>query len=789
MKESGLDENIELLMANAIPTSETSSHSSAEEKKSDDYAIEITPPTPTPNGNGNVHFDVGDASKGSVVIFRDQSEYAIDKVQMISKSKNIEIEDEPCPRNSLTILFSNSLLSQLSAYQKQHMLFKEESRSFFSLLEKELDKINKFYQKTEKECALRHTKLVKQIRIYNYNLKKKNILSKLGKHSTSKQMIMLGFQEHYRALVLLQNYRVLNFTGFTKILKKYIKCSSNSNGLKQEILNIIQDEPFYASPMLNTLIEETEDLVTEHLHNGNRKQAMDSLRLPNEHHQEAINQQVAFRCGIWLGCSVILTIIATYTYLTEYALLPEPSYSQFTFFVFRVLLFPILLMNFIAVNLRIWDAARINYVFIFELDPRKHMSKHKFFEISLILYLLWISFLQFYMWTVVNDSRWHFNNRPWIYPLILTGLFLFVLLFPHPAFFNGHARMWILKKIFNCIIAPFVQVRFADFWIADQLTSMSEFLFEVQFVFCILPSDFISPLKTFCNQTQNIGVPILNVWPLISRVLQCFRRYRDDGDRNHLWNAGKYGSSIFVMLWAFFQKSVIGTYLPAADKAAIVIFVLANIFSTFYKCYWDVIKDWGLFRFSKDVKYKGLRKDIVFNPLLYYLAIILNVFLRFVWVLLFAVRLKSKLRLDMQYFLFLVAFAEIFRRFIWNIFRLENEHLNNCGKFRVVLDIPLPFQAPQEEQKNGMLKKKESFFARWGIFRDSPLNRSSSTNTAISLKDMKLLPPSVNSVEPKRAKPLDTSETSSPKIGKSKSDFFLARVRKSPSMPLINKKS
>lgn len=30
---------------------------------------------------------------------------------------------------------------------------------------------------------------------------------------------------------------------------------------------------------------------------------------------------------------------------------------------------------------------------------------------------------------------------------------------------------------------------------------------------------------------------------------------------------------------------------------------------------------------------------------------------------------------------------EVFRRFMWNYFRLENEHLNNCGKFRAVRDI------------------------------------------------------------------------------------------------------
>jgi hypothetical protein len=28
---------------------------------------------------------------------------------------------------------------------------------------------------------------------------------------------------------------------------------------------------------------------------------------------------------------------------------------------------------------------------------------------------------------------------------------------------------------------------------------------------------------------------------------------------------------------------------------------------------------------------------------------------------------------------------------MWNFFRLENEHLNNCGHFRAIKDIPLPF--------------------------------------------------------------------------------------------------
>jgi hypothetical protein len=40
----------------------------------------------------------------------------------------------------------------------------------------------------------------------------------------------------------------------------------------------------------------------------------------------------------------------------------------------------------------------------------------------------------------------------------------------------------------------------------------------------------------------------------------------------------------------------------------------------------------------------------------------------------------------------IVIFFELFRRFIWNVFRLENEHLNNVEGYRIVHDVPLPFE-------------------------------------------------------------------------------------------------
>lgn len=55
--------------------------------------------------------------------------------------------------------------------------------------------------------------------------------------------------------------------------------------------------------------------------------------------------------------------------------------------------------------------------------------------------------------------------------------------------------------------------------------------------------------------------------------------------------------------------------------------------------------------------------------------------------------------MENQIVLFLIAVIEIVRRFIWNIFRLENEHLNNCGQFRAVRDIPLPYETTKEEEE------------------------------------------------------------------------------------------
>ncbi|KAK1395213.1 hypothetical protein POM88_014269 [Heracleum sosnowskyi] len=78
---------------------------------------------------------------------------------------------------------------------------------------------------------------------------------------------------------------------------------------------------------------------------------------------------------------------------------------------------------------------------------------------------------------------------------------------------------------------------------------------------------------------------------------------------------------------------------------------------------------------------------------------VLNVLLRLAWlqtVLDFQVSFLHK-----QTLITIVASLEIIRRGIWNFFRLENEHLNNVGKYRAFKSVPLPFHYDEDEDKEG----------------------------------------------------------------------------------------
>ena len=82
-----------------------------------------------------------------------------------------------------------------------------------------------------------------------------------------------------------------------------------------------------------------------------------------------------------------------------------------------------------------------------------------------------------------------------------------------------------------------------------------------------------------------------------------------------------------------------------------------------------------------------------------------DLFLRSLWTLNISVEEAGAKILAGNLLGTILAIMEVFRRFIWNFFRVENEHLNNCGDFRVVRDISVhpinPAEVVQDEEEGG----------------------------------------------------------------------------------------
>lgn len=99
--------------------------------------------------------------------------------------------------------------------------------------------------------------------------------------------------------------------------------------------------------------------------------------------------------------------------------------------------------------------------------------------------------------------------------------------------------------------------------------------------------------------------------------------------------------------------------------------------------------------------------------LFYYFGMVEDLILRFGWTL--SMSLVKAGYIEGELMMTILSPCEVFRRFMWNYFRLENEHLNNCGKFRAVRDISV---APMDcsDQVNSFIYKNTNIELKCKLF-------------------------------------------------------------------------
>ena len=113
---------------------------------------------------------------------------------------------------------------------------------------------------------------------------------------------------------------------------------------------------------------------------------------------------------------------------------------------------------------------------------------------------------------------------------------------------------------------------------------------------------------------------------------------------------------------------------------------LAATINSIYSFLWDVIMDWGLMTVYRSGKCLFRSRWLVPSPF-HFIACFINLFLRFMWA---ANRIPVLEKLHPTHLVLLVELAEVSRRAMWNIFRVEWEvivqHDRASVKSREVLD-------------------------------------------------------------------------------------------------------
>ncbi|CAN1220331.1 SPX and EXS domain-containing protein 3 [Linum perenne] len=259
-------------------------------------------------------------------------------------------------------------------------------------------------------------------------------------------------------------------------------------------------------------------------------------------------------------------------------------------------------------------------------------------------------------------------------PLLLVVLLYcavtMILIFPFDIFYLS-SRYFLLRTLWR-ILFPLQAITFADFFLADILTSMSKVFSDLERSVCRMVHRQVATIAWFeadsiCG-SHSVAIPLVLVLPYLFRLFQCLRQYKDTKEKTSLLNALKYSTAVPVIFlsalkYHVFPERWTNFYRP--------LWLLSSFVNCMYSFYWDITRDWDLSGFTRIFKFN--RPSLCSYLLhgrkwVYFWVIGSNLILRCTW----TYKLSAHLRHN-YLTVFAITALEIFRRFQWVFFRVENE--------------------------------------------------------------------------------------------------------------------
>lgn len=505
-----------------------------------------------------------------------------------------------------------------------------------------------------------------------FTLNKKNL------HRAEK-LIRGAFVELYRGLGFLKTYRSLNMLAFVKILKKFDKVTGQQQVLPI-YLDVVERSYFNSSDKVVKLSDEIEELFIQHYAPDDRRKAMTYLK-PK---QSKDSHTVTFFIGLFTGC--FLALFVGYIIMAHLAkAYMGKTYWATSYPVFSLLTLLNLHIFLYGCNIVMWRRHRINYIFIFEFARKRELKYQDVF-------LICTTFMTVVVGCMVAQLALREKGFSLIQVDTMPGFLLLasiaVLLCPLNIIYRS-TRFTFLRILRNIILSPLYKVVMVDFFMADQLTSQVQLLRQLEYVTCYYATgSFRTENSDICKNKQYRDlVYVVSFLPYYLRAMQCARRWFDEGDLNHIANLGKYVSAMIA-------AGARLTYERQPTIGWLALVVITSTIATIYQLYWDFVMDWGLLKPRS--RNPWLRDELILkHKIIYFFAMALNLVLRLAW--LQSVLPYSFETVDQSVTLFFLASLEVIRRGHWNFYRLENEHLNNAGKYRAIKPVPLPFHEVNDD--------------------------------------------------------------------------------------------
>lgn len=255
---------------------------------------------------------------------------------------------------------------------------------------------------------------------------------------------------------------------------------------------------------------------------------------------------------------------------------------------------------------------------------------------------------------------------PWIYTA-LAALLVLPLRIAHQ-----DARSFFAATL-GRVAFPFREVSWADFLLADFLTSLAKPLSDGGRAVChIVTGPVMTPDPQTCSASSWLAT---TAWaaPFVWRFCQCLRVYNDRGAVPQLWNALKYATAFPAIVVSGFKYSV------SSDMWASVwqpLWITSSFVNSSFSYFWDVERDWEISWFSNTRGERSscgapkpvLRNDLCFLPDTYLWLLASNALLRLAWLHKLVPGLESSRGVSL-----LFALLEVYRRAQWAPVRVEVE--------------------------------------------------------------------------------------------------------------------